>query len=204
MEHRTTVEALLVTDAERDTGLGSFAIIEDAHGDYSVVDGSGMYHGDSMGLSEALETAEMLAVRFDVERLTRGGLPRDDAEEIADRIEALPGYSAAEPSGSLFLALHQGPGYEPQAPISEATAETFIRALLDPPEACVVTMSSREHDAVVAGLRLLTKAFANDWIDRDDGDIGAILTCSGNHPGLSVDAIHDLADALLSGARDPR
>ena len=192
MEHHSNVNALLVTQAEADQGVGVWNILKDEHGDCSIVDGSGANHGDSMCLSEALATAEMLAVQFDVRRLTEGGLPQEDAEEIERTMGDMIGG-----------VLHYGPTHNgPVFTVSEAT--DYIRRRLDPPEACVVTLSIREHDAVLAGLRLLTKAFDNDWIDRDDSDIGAILTSSALHPGLSVDQIHDLADALMAGARDPR
>jgi hypothetical protein len=57
----------------------------------------------------------------------------------------------------------------------------------------------QESDAVFAGLRLLASNLQNGRVRPDDGDIGAILTSSGDHAGLSAEQVHDLCDLLLEG-----
>lgn len=62
-------------------------------------------------------------------------------------------------------------------------------------EAIIQTMdlTQRERDALWAGLRLLQasldRAPGAYLVMPDDGDIGDILTCSGDHAGMTADEI---------------
>ncbi|WP_164034296.1 hypothetical protein, partial [Serratia marcescens] len=60
-------------------------------------------------------------------------------------------------------------------------------------------LSQPEYDAVIAGLRLLACGLEDKIVEPNDGDIGDMLTCGGQHTGLTSDEIHDLCDRLLTG-----
>jgi hypothetical protein len=61
-----------------------------------------------------------------------------------------------------------------------------------------ITLESQaEFDAVIAALRLLATRMVSDP-DGTEQCVGDILTCSGDHAGLTVDGVHDLADRLLA------
>lgn len=58
-------------------------------------------------------------------------------------------------------------------------------------------LSGPKFDAVIAGLRLLQSNLDNGDVDPSDGDVGAILTCDGTHPGLDAGQIDELCNELL-------
>lgn len=53
-------------------------------------------------------------------------------------------------------------------------------------------ITNEQCDAIIAGLRLLQCAMLDGLVKPGDGDVGDILTNSGQHAGLSVEAINDL------------
>jgi len=55
-------------------------------------------------------------------------------------------------------------------------------------------LPAKHADAIIAGLRLLQTSLKDRLVIPNDGDIGDILTNSGDHEGLTVDEI----DALLA------
>jgi hypothetical protein len=68
-----------------------------------------------------------------------------------------------------------------------------------------IELPAAEFDAVLAALRHLAVSLAADESDAgrvrpNDGDIGDILTCSGEHAGLTAEQIHDLADSMNESA----
>lgn len=191
MEHHATINALLITEAEANDGIGAFNVVEQDDGEFQILDGSHT-GGTADTLSDALRIAEECALEFDVHRLMRGRLPLADAEEIGTKMGDM-----------IAPVLHNGPMND--VPIfSRSEAETYIRNRIDPPECVVLTMSSREYDAMLAGLRLLATAMKERLVLADDDDIGQILTCGMQHPGLTDEQVHDLADAFQRGDRDPR
>lgn len=192
MDHKTNVEALLVTSAERDSGVGLWSLLEDADGSITIVDGSGMNQGEDLTLSEALADAEMLALTFDVDRLMRGGLPLADAQEIESKMGDMIGG-----------VLHYGPTHS--GPVfTRPEAVAYIENRIDPKDAQVIQISVRERDAILAGLRLLQHSLENETISRDGEFIGDLLTQGGEHPGLSNDDIGALCEAINCDDRDPR
>lgn len=58
-------------------------------------------------------------------------------------------------------------------------------------------ISRPEKDAIFAALTLLAVSLANGEVRPNDGDIGDILTCCGEHAGLTVVEIDDLAQRLM-------
>jgi hypothetical protein len=60
----------------------------------------------------------------------------------------------------------------------------------------------REFDATLAALRLLATALHKGEVAPDDGDVGDILTCSGDHPGLTSEEVHDIADRMVGEVCD--
>lgn len=64
-------------------------------------------------------------------------------------------------------------------------------------------VTAEEFDAIVAGLRLLGCALlpgsaeAYGHVSPNDGDIGDILTNSGEHAGLTSEQVDALCDRLL-------
>ncbi len=60
-----------------------------------------------------------------------------------------------------------------------------------------ITLNRREFNATLAALRLLATALESGSVSPNDGDIGDMLTCSGNHDGLNETEVHNLADKLL-------
>ena len=50
-----------------------------------------------------------------------------------------------------------------------------------------------------AGLRLLQKALDNGTVEPNDGDIGTILTCDGEHEGRGPDDIDAFCTELQGG-----
>jgi len=55
------------------------------------------------------------------------------------------------------------------------------------------------RDAIAAALIHLACDIEDGKIQTDDGDIGAILTCDGEHGGLSAPDLRDLAQSILNG-----
>lgn len=50
-------------------------------------------------------------------------------------------------------------------------------------------LPAKQSDAIIAGLRLLQASLKERLVTPNDGDIGDILTSSGEHEGLTVDEI---------------
>lgn len=51
-------------------------------------------------------------------------------------------------------------------------------------------------DAVLAGLRLLQNALEEGEVSPNDGDLGDILTNSGQHPGMTAEEIEDVVCSI--------
>lgn len=66
-------------------------------------------------------------------------------------------------------------------------------------ETAVVRINRREYDALITSLRLLERNMENGEVGPNDGNLGDILTCSGDHRGLSVREVCTLCDNLLDG-----
>ncbi|WP_241299401.1 hypothetical protein [Burkholderia stabilis] len=66
-------------------------------------------------------------------------------------------------------------------------------------ETAVVRINRREYDAPITSLRLLERNMENGKVSPNDGNLGDILTCSGDHRGLSVRGACTLCDNLLDG-----
>ncbi|QWF18684.1 hypothetical protein [Lysobacter capsici] len=49
--------------------------------------------------------------------------------------------------------------------------------------------SNKERDAILAGLRLLQFSLDAGTVTPNDGDVGDILTCSGEHAGMTAEEI---------------
>lgn len=81
---------------------------------------------------------------------------------------------------------------------TEANAEPYP----DQANAVVLAISSRQYDALLAGLRLLARDIDKGLVEPNDGDVGDILTCAGAHAGLSAEQIHAFGDALQKGEHD--
>lgn len=62
-----------------------------------------------------------------------------------------------------------------------------------------IRISRREYNALVTSLRLLERAMEKGEVVPNDGNLGDILTCSGDHQGLSTDEVCTLCDNLLDG-----
>lgn len=58
-------------------------------------------------------------------------------------------------------------------------------------------MNTKKRDAIAAALIHLAKEIECEYIYPNDGDIGSILTCDGQHGGLSASEVRDLAAAIL-------
>lgn len=63
-------------------------------------------------------------------------------------------------------------------------------------------LNGPQYDALLAGVRLLAGALGEGMVNPDDGDVGDILTNSGEHPGLTASEVYDLGDAMQSGDLD--
>lgn len=63
----------------------------------------------------------------------------------------------------------------------------------------VIRPCRRQFDAILAGLRLLQSSLDSGAVKPNDGDIGDILTCDGDHAGLSAAEVDALANSLLAG-----
>lgn len=61
-------------------------------------------------------------------------------------------------------------------------------------------LSRKDFDAVLAGLRLLQCALDSGEVEPNDGDVGNILTCDGDHEGLDAAGIDALCENL-NGSR---
>lgn len=195
------VSANLRTPAERTGATGVFIVNDrqdyaaDGAPRYQVIDqGEADYSFDL--LSAALRRADHLALAFDTARLESGGLSLTDAvalwDEHRDRLKR------TQTSRSDFiLALVEGQGV-----LSRAEASVIAQGLSDPRDSSVLGLSPREYDAVLAGLRLLARELDAGRVAADDNDVGQILTCGMQHPGLAAKQIHALADALQAGERD--
>jgi RNase P/RNase MRP subunit POP5 len=66
----------------------------------------------------------------------------------------------------------------------------------------VLRINRRQRNAIVAALRLLEHSVEKGLVVPNDGDIGDILTCSGDHEALSLDEITSFCDAILDGRGD--
>jgi hypothetical protein len=64
-------------------------------------------------------------------------------------------------------------------------------------------LQARRRDAIAAGLCHLAHSLRTGLVTRDDHDIGAILTNSQTHPGLAIDELHSLAEAVLNQEYTP-
>jgi hypothetical protein len=53
------------------------------------------------------------------------------------------------------------------------------------------------RDAIAAALIHLAASLEDGTVSRDDGDIGAILTCDATHAGLSIYELRELAQSIL-------
>lgn len=60
-------------------------------------------------------------------------------------------------------------------------------------------LSRAQFDAIIAGLRLLQSSLDAGTVEPNDGDIGDILTCSGEHQGLDAAQIDEFCSGLLCG-----
>lgn len=49
--------------------------------------------------------------------------------------------------------------------------------------------TAKERDAILAGLRLLQFSLDAGTVTPNDGDVGDILTCSGDHDGMTAEEI---------------
>ncbi|UTC28663.1 hypothetical protein MARCHEWKA_01500 [Brevundimonas phage vB_BpoS-Marchewka] len=199
--HLNEISANLRTAAERTGPTGAFSVIDwtgvvdPDRSPYQVVD-QGEADDNFDHLSAALRRAEHLALSFDIDRLESGGLSLSDAAALWE--EHRDGLKATQTSRSDFiLALVEGQGV-----LSRAEATVIAQGLNDPRDASVLGLSPREYDAAMAGLRLLARELAAGRVAPDDNDIGQILTNGMEHPGLSAEQIHDLADAWQAGERD--
>jgi hypothetical protein len=56
--------------------------------------------------------------------------------------------------------------------------------------------NNKQLDTIRAGIRLLQSNLEKGLVLPNDGDIGDILTCSGEHDGLSVDEIEELYESI--------
>lgn len=63
-----------------------------------------------------------------------------------------------------------------------------------------ITISGPERDAILAGLRLLQCGLDRREgyyaVSPNDGDVGDILTNSGEHPGMTAEEIDGLCDLI--------
>lgn len=59
-----------------------------------------------------------------------------------------------------------------------------------------LNISGPERDALIAAIRLLQREMEAGRVAADDGDIGEILTNSGEHRGLSVNALDLLCNRV--------
>ena len=57
-------------------------------------------------------------------------------------------------------------------------------------------LNKKETDAILAGLRLLQNALELGSVQPNDGDVGDILTDSGEHDGLNEEDIDYLIEKL--------
>ena len=62
-----------------------------------------------------------------------------------------------------------------------------------------INVSSAEQDAILAGLRMLMQARDSGTVTPNDGDIGDILTCGGDHAGLDAEDIDALCMRINCG-----
>ncbi|MGF6604020.1 hypothetical protein P3T23_008775 [Paraburkholderia sp. GAS448] len=61
----------------------------------------------------------------------------------------------------------------------------------------VMRVTRRQYDAIVASLRLLERQMEKGAVSPNDGDVGDIMTCSGDHQGLSLEELTLFCDAIL-------
>lgn len=57
-----------------------------------------------------------------------------------------------------------------------------------------------KQDAIIAALIHLASSMEDGEVVKDDGDIGAILTCDGTHEGLDAGDLRDLAAGILDSS----
>lgn len=60
------------------------------------------------------------------------------------------------------------------------------------------TVSGPQEDAIIAGLRLLQHEMSEGRVALNDGDIGSMLTCMGEHAGLTITDIDQLLSEVFS------
>ena len=198
--HLATLSAHIRTAAEHDGPVGAFdvvdwnGVVDDGKPPFQIIDQG--EPGDTFHtLSEALRAAEDLIVAFDVDRLANGGLTLDDGiieiwdevRDVAKRHLTPSAFQQAITKGGVLI---------------DTEAETLVRELLDRPDTSIMGFSPREYDAALAGLRLLARELAAGRVSPDDNDIGQIMTNGMEHPGLTAEQIHALADAWQAGERD--
>lgn len=66
-------------------------------------------------------------------------------------------------------------------------------------EQAVMRVTRRQYDAIVTSLRLLGREMEKGAVSPNDGDLGDIMTCSGNHQGMSLEEVTLFCDAVLDG-----
>lgn len=104
--------------------------------------------------------------------------------------------------------LCHGGGAVPQA----SGVTKFDLATIDDYQYDAVILNRRERDVLAAALRLLAKCLENGATDAtgedvggatcvqpNDGDIGDIMTSSGDHRGMSIEEVDAFCNALLDG-----
>lgn len=107
------------------------------------------------------------------------------------------------------ISVTENPGRYTHA--ERATAAREMRSLKAAMRADFESLdfSGPENDAIIAALRLLQVALEEKTVAPDDGNIGEILTNSGEHDGLTVAGIERLlydkfgcGDGMLANAAD--
>lgn len=63
----------------------------------------------------------------------------------------------------------------------------------------VMHVTRRQYDAIVASLRLLAREMEKGTVSPNDGDLGDIMTCSGDHRGMSLEEVTLFCDGILDG-----
>lgn len=62
-----------------------------------------------------------------------------------------------------------------------------------------LSLTRAQYDHVLAGVRMLATAVDDGTVTADDNDIGQIMTNGGEHPAMTSDEIHDMADGWQTG-----
>ncbi|QFZ84589.1 hypothetical protein GFK26_18345 [Variovorax paradoxus] len=61
-------------------------------------------------------------------------------------------------------------------------------------------INQAQHSALLAGLRLLQQALESGTVTPDDGDLGDILTCGGEHAPMTVEEIEAFIETTFNVA----